>query len=132
MKKIFTILAVVCVAFAFTSCGVESKMKGFMDEEKELQVRFHELSLELAELEAEKWEYLSELDKDEVKEYVKNQEKWQKEIDKEYRDELQELEREIKNINDDAKDFKKKYYKKESKIEFDAEDLMEEWEEDFE
>lgn len=132
MKKIFTILAVAGVAFAFTSCGVESKVKGFMEEEKELQIRFRELYVEVAELEAEKWEYLSELDKDEVKEYVKNQQKWQKEIDKEYRDEIQELEREAKNINEDASDFKSKYFKKQNKIEFDAEDLMEDWEEDFE
>lgn len=134
MKKIFTILAVVCVAFAFTSCGVESKVKGFMQEKKELDIKRAELEIEYAELGAEVAEYLSELDKADMKEYLKNERKWQKEIDKEYRDELKDLENEREKINKDAADFMEKFAKKSSKIEIDYDELedlaeeLEDWE----
>lgn len=102
MKKFIQFAAVAAVVFVFTSCSVESKTKGYLEEIKQYQVEKEELTIDLYEDWIDFYEYLEDLDKKDFRKAEKNREKWIKEIRKEYRDEIRDLERQKKKIEKEA------------------------------
>lgn len=102
MKKFLQFAAVAAVAFVFTSCSVESKTKGYLEELEQYKVEKEELTIDFYEELFDFYEYLEDLDKKDFRKVVNNREKWIKEIHKEYKAEIGDLERQKKKIEKEA------------------------------
>lgn len=98
MKKFLQFAAVAAVVFVFTSCSVESKTKGYLEQLEQYKVEKAELVIEMQEASIEHLEYLEDLDKKDLRKVDKNGEKWMKEVYKEYKDEKEDLEKQRDKI----------------------------------
>lgn len=106
MKKIFSILAIACVAFVFSSCSVESKTKSYYEDQADLDLEIAELGLEKLENTIDYYEYVKDLDDEDLKEWKKKRDNWEKEVAKENKEDFEEIKKEAKELNKKINDLK--------------------------
>lgn len=117
MKKIFSILAVAVVALVFTSCGMEGKYKSFYETEGDITIEMLKLSIEKAENDLARVEWLNGLDDEELEEYLDKNDDWEEDVEKDYEEDVDELKDELEKINKQISKEGKKLSKRLTKIE---------------
>lgn len=121
MKRFLSLIAIVCVAFAFTSCDVESKTKSHYEGQADKVISIMEEIIDMAEAEKEHLEWVLELDDEEFEEYCDNMADWQEDAIESVEDDGEEVQDKMKDIVDDLGDIVKDLYRRADKLDIELE-----------
>lgn len=130
MKKIFTILSIVCVAAMFSSCSSESKVKGLFEDQVKFAIDIADETIVMLEEQVELQEWMLDLEDEEFEDVYSNYIDWQKDIQDEYEDELEDLQEQIEDLTKDVRRLQNKIDKRARELDLDpieSEDMYDDY-----